>query len=119
MPAHSFTQLDVWKKSHQVTLNIYEICRGFPREERYQLCAQMKSAAISIPANIAEGFGRRAPKEKARFYNIAAASAEELRHYLILTQDLEFRGEDPVLWKTLDEVSGMLRRLASTTLKNL
>lgn len=114
----SFTQLDVWKKAHQVVLQIYKTTRGFPDDERYGLSRQMRSAAVSVPANIAEGFGRRKAPDKARFYNIGEGSTEELKYYLILAKDLEYMAESKELWNALEDVSRMLRRLSQTTLRD-
>lgn len=116
MPTNSFTQLDVWKKAHQLTLAVYRLTTRFPRHERFGLTSQMQRAAISVPANIAEGYGRRAPRDKAHFYNIAASSAEELRYHLILSRDLGYHAGDPEPLQMLDEVAGMLRRLWERTL---
>jgi four helix bundle protein len=116
MATRSFTQLDVWKKAHQVTLEIYRITECFPRHQLFGLTSQMQRAAVSVPANIAEGYGRLAPKDKARFYNIAFSSAEELKYFLILSKDMKYRLDDAALDETLEDVSRMLRRLTESTL---
>jgi four helix bundle protein len=85
-----FTDLIVWRKSHQFVINIYRITKDFPNEEKYGLVSQMRRAAVSIPANIAEGFRKYSKKEKANFYNIAQGSLDELRYYLILSKDLGY-----------------------------
>jgi four helix bundle protein len=79
----------------------------------------MRKAASSIPANIAEGYGRRSPKEKARFYNIATGSAEELKYFLILSKDLHYIKDIEVLWRSVEGVCRMLRRLTDATLSML
>jgi four helix bundle protein len=71
-----------------LVLKVYAATAKLPRDERFGLISQMRRAAISIPANIAEGFKRRGPKEKARFYNVAQGSLEELRYFVILCRDL-------------------------------
>jgi four helix bundle protein len=71
-------------------LSVYAITSNFPRVETYGLTAQMRRAAVSIPANIAEGFRRRGRADKARFMNLAQGSLEECRYYLILAQDLGY-----------------------------
>jgi four helix bundle protein len=119
MPTTSFMQLDVWRKAYEVNLAIYRMTERFPRHQLFGLTAQMQRAAVSIPANIAEGYGRRAPKDKARFYNIAAASSEELRYYLILSKDLGYQPGDDAVWLKLDQVCGMLRRLWEKTLSGV
>jgi four helix bundle protein len=88
--ARSFGDLLVWQKSHEFTLSIYKLTAGFPKHELYGLTSQMRRAAVSVPANIAEGFRRRGRPDKARFMNLAEGSLEECRYYLILTQDLGY-----------------------------
>jgi four helix bundle protein len=106
-PASSFQDLVVWQKAHQVVLGIYRLTGSFPKQETYALATQMRRAAVSVPANIAEGFRRRGRVEKARFMNIAEASLDECQYYLILANDLGY-GETGTLKKTLDEVSRLL-----------
>ena len=87
----SFTDLEVWKVSHRLVLEVYKITPSLPSSEKYGIMPQMQRSAVSIPANIAEGFKRRGKKEKAHFYNISQGSLEELRYYFILLRDLGFR----------------------------
>ena len=87
-PAKDFEDLIVWKKSHELVLSIYRLTSTFPSTEKYGLTSQLRRSAVSIPANIAEGFKKRSRADKARFYNIAQGSLEECRYYLILVQDL-------------------------------
>jgi four helix bundle protein len=108
MGTTSFTQLKVWEKAHQTTLAIYRMTRGFPPDERFGLTHQTRKAAVSIPANIAEGFGRRPGKDRARFYTIAKGSTEELRYYLRLAKDLGHVGKVSELDDSLDEIGAML-----------
>ena len=89
-PAKSFQDLVVWRKSHALVLQIYRLTSGFPPHETYGLALQMRRAGVSIPANIAEGFKRRGRSDKARFMNIAEASLEEVRYYLMLVRDLGY-----------------------------
>ncbi len=90
MAITSFEQLNVWKLAHELTLDVYNRTRVFPNEEKYGLTSQMRRSAVSVPANIAEGFKKRGSKDKARFYNIAQGSLEELRYYFILCRDLGY-----------------------------
>jgi four helix bundle protein len=83
-----FTKLTVWQKSHQLALDVYAATRTFPREELYGLTSQLRRAAASIPANIAEGAGRPSEAEYARFLHIAASSGNELEYHLLLARDL-------------------------------
>src|SRR6184192_1058646 len=102
--ARSFRDLLVWRKAHEFVLAVYAFTAGFPKQETYSLALQMRRAAVSIPANIAEGFRRRGKIEKARFMNIAEGSLEESRYYLILAQDLGY-GDTAKLASAAEEVS--------------
>jgi four helix bundle protein len=106
-PARTFQDLLVWQKAHQFVLGIYALTTGFPKQETYGLSLQMRRAAVSIPANIAEGFRRRSKPDKARFLNMAEGSVEECRYFLILTKDLGY-GDTQVLSAALEEVSKLL-----------
>ena len=106
-PAKSFHELEMWKKSHRFVLDAYCLSERFPRSEIYCLTAQFKKAAISVPANIAEGFRKRSKADKHRFFEIAHSSLEECRYYLILSQDLGY-GETTELENLLTEISKML-----------
>ena len=105
--AKSFEDLVVWQKAHQFVLATYRLSRTFPRSEAYGLTSQYRRAAVSIAANIAEGFKKRGKADKLRFYNIAQGSAEECRYYLILAKDLEY-GDVDELSRLLEEVSKLL-----------
>src|SRR3990172_9325885 len=88
--ASSFRDLIVWEKSHEFVLSVYKLTENFPRHEVYGLTSQMRRAAVSISANIAEGFRKRGKADKARFMNTAEGSLEECHYYLILAQDLGY-----------------------------
>jgi four helix bundle protein len=77
MSAKSFEDLVVWRKAHAYVLDIYKITEGFPKSELFGLTSQMRRAAVSIPANIAEGFKKRGPRDKVRVLNIGQGSLEE------------------------------------------
>lgn len=83
-----FRKLRVWEKAHQLTLGIYGVTRGFPKEESYGLTSQMRRASSSVPSNIAEACGRHGDNEFTRFLDIAAGSASELEYQLLLSHDL-------------------------------
>lgn len=85
-----FRKLKVWQKAHLLTLKVYEVTRGFPKEEVYGLTAQMRKSSSSIPTNIAEGCGRTGDAEFGRFLQIAMGSASELEYELILSRDLHY-----------------------------
>ena len=106
-PAKCFEDLIVWQKAHQVVLSIYRISGNFPKAEVYGLTSQLRRAAISIPANMAEGFKKRTKLEKTRFINIAQGSLEECRYYLILIRDLQY-GDSSELMSQREEVSKLL-----------
>jgi len=96
--AKSFEDLIVWQKAHQLTLVVYGMTKGFPREEIFGLSSQMRRAAVSVPSNIAEGFQRSGTKDKIKFFNISQGSLEELRYQLILTRDLQYADTAPAMW---------------------
>jgi len=111
-PAKTFRDLIVWQKAHEFVLAVYPFSESFPRKEIFCLCAQFRRAAISIPANIAEGFGKRSRADKARFLNIAQGSLEECRYYVILSEDLGY-GKTQELERKLEDVSRLLMAYAN------
>lgn len=84
-----FKALKVWRAAHELTLEAYRITRGFPREEMFGLTSQLRRCASSVPANIAEGCGRRSNTDFARFLDIAGGSINEFEYHLLLARDLE------------------------------
>jgi four helix bundle protein len=86
----NYRELEVWEKSHKLTLELYTFSRRFPKEEIYGLTSQLRRAAVSIGANLAEGCGRRTSAELARFVRIAMGSASELDYHLLLCRDFKF-----------------------------
>ena len=105
--ARSFEDLIVWQKAHAFVLETYIFTRGFPNEERYGLTSQLRRAAVSIAANIAEGFKKKGKADKARFFNIAQGSAEECRYYMILAKDLNY-GDSDSLSQQVADISKLL-----------
>jgi four helix bundle protein len=105
--AKSFTDLIVWQKAHALVLAVYRLTDGFPKSELYGLTSQLRRSAVSIPANIAEGFRKRGQADKLRFYNIAQGSLEETRYYLILAGDLAY-SDTTSLQEQIAEVSRLL-----------
>ena len=97
----------MWRKAHGFVLEVYALTATFPKAETYGLALQMRRAAVSIPANIAEGFRRRGKADKARFLNIAEGSVEECRYFLILVKDLGY-GDTLAISAALEEVSRLL-----------
>ena len=106
-PAKSFTDLEVWQKAHAFVLDVYRLTGSFPADERFGLASQFRRAAVSIPANIAEGFRKYGMADKARFFNTAEGSLEECRYYCILAQDLGY-GETDNLKDSLEAMAGQL-----------
>jgi four helix bundle protein len=117
MATQTFKELIVWQKAHQFVLEVYRYTKAFPKEEIYGLTSQFKRAAISIAANIAEGYKKKGKADKARFMNIAQGSLEECQYYLILSQDLGY-GKSNVLVSLLDEISKMLESYRSKILSS-
>ncbi len=111
---NTFRDLLVWQEAHKLVLMIYRTTDAFPKSEQFGLTSQMRRAAVSVPANIVEGFKRLSFAEKARFYNIAEASLEELKYFLILSKDLEFATES-LLFEQADTVGRLLHRFIQST----
>jgi four helix bundle protein len=116
--ARSFRELEVWRKAHQFVLGVYPFTASFPKHEVYGLSQQLRRAAVSVPANIAEGFRRRGKADKARYMNIAEGSLEECRYYLILAQDLGY-GDTTKLSATAAEISRALGAYAAAILSSV
>jgi four helix bundle protein len=114
MGAKSFTEFEVWQSAHRVALATYKVTREFPSDERFGLTSQMRRAAVSVAANIAEGFGRRLPGDKCRFYNISQGSLEEYRYYLILAGDLGYPAFGEEVHRCVKLVGGKLNNLIAS-----
>ena len=115
--AQSFQDLIVWQKAHEFVLHVYKISSKFPDNERYGLTSQLRRAAVSVPANIAEGFKKRTTPDKLRFYNISQGSLEECRYYLILFQDLGY-AENSKSRSLLEDTSRLLNKYINTISRN-
>ena len=85
-----WNELDVWKKAHELVLEIYKVTVNFPREEIYGLTSQLKRAAMSVPSNIVEGNARRTTKDYIHFLYTSRGSLEEVRYDILLAQELQF-----------------------------
>jgi four helix bundle protein len=107
MAARTFEDLIVWQKAYRFVLELYQATDDFPKREIYGLTSQMRKAAISVPANIAEGFKKRGRLDKALFMNMAQGSIEESRCYLPLSKDLGY-GDTNLMMNNLEEVSRLL-----------
>lgn len=106
----NYKDLKVWEKAHQFTLKVYDVTKSFPKEEIYSLTNQLRRAAASIPANIAEGCGKNSKADFANFLNIGLGSANESEYYLLLSKDLLYLKPDnfEVLNKLVNEIKAML-----------
>jgi four helix bundle protein len=111
----NFQDLDVWKKALAWVLDIYRLSENFPKHELFGLTSQLRRAAVSVPANIAEGFKKKGLSDKAKFYNIAQGSLEECRYYLILARDSNY-GDTKQLAIALDEIGRTLDSYSRATL---
>ncbi len=109
----AFTDLIVWKEAHKLVIFIYKITVNFPKEELYSLVNQMRRAAASITANIAEGFGRQTYKEKIQFYYIAKGSLSELKNFLFIARDIGYlkEGEFSDLYSQITSIEQLLQGL--------
>ena len=116
-PAKRFQDLIVWQKAHQFVLSVYRYTADFPNTEIYGLTSQFRRAAVSIPANIAEGFKKKTKPDKAKFLNIAQGSSEECRYYLILSNDLAYGDSSPLI-EQHEEVSKLLEAYLSSLLNS-
>jgi len=116
-----FKTLQVWHKSHAIVLRVYKVTASFPKEELYGLTSQIRRAAVSIPANLAEGCGRDTQAEYARFVHIASGFAVELEYHLLLAHDLGFIDQTTYteLDASVNEVKKMLTGFAKTLQSNV
>lgn len=115
MGTRRYEDLEVWKFAHRAVLETYRIPRGYPSDERYGLVTQMSRSAVSVAANIAEGFGRRQPRDKIKFYNYSQGSVEELSYYFRVSKDLGYVADCGEVGGLLDSTGRMLKRLVQKT----
>jgi four helix bundle protein len=105
-----FQDLQIWHRSHALTLEIYRATKSFPKEEIYGLTSQMRRSSSSVPTNIAEGCGRNSNPDFARFLTIAMGSSAELEYQLILSRDLDYisLADFDILFDDLTEIRKMI-----------
>jgi S23 ribosomal protein. len=110
MASISFKNILAWQKAHEFVIKVYKTTKTFPEWERYGLCSQFQRAAVSIPANIAEGYKRLGTADKLHFMNIAQGSLEECRYYVLLTKDIGYINQHThdMLNADIEEVSKLL-----------
>jgi len=113
----NFKELKVWQKAYQLCLEVYKITKDFPKEERYGLTSQIRRAAVSVPSNIAEGYGRKNKGEYIQALYIAYGSNCELETQIMLSGDLGFV-EDRDLRRLLEGV-GDIERMLKALIKSL
>jgi four helix bundle protein len=109
-PTFSFENIMAWQKAHSLTILVYQITRNFPEDEKFGLTSQFRRAAVSVEANIAEGYKKISKADKLRFLNISEGSLAECRNYIILSRDLCFINEEEYtsLYLALEESSRLL-----------
>ena len=116
----NFEDIIAWKNAHSLVILVYRITKTFPDYERFGLCSQFQRAAVSNPANIAEGYKKLSKADKLRFFNISQGSIEECRYYCILSRDLGYINEQvytQLLQKILD-TSYMLNSYIKGVIEN-
>ncbi|MFT3679270.1 MAG: four helix bundle protein [Ferruginibacter sp.] len=106
----NYKDLKVWEKAHQLTLGVYEASKKFPKEEVYGLTSQLRRAAVSIAANIAEGCGKNTQNDLANYLNISLGSSNETEYFILLAKDLNYLSiaDYEILMKLVNEVKAML-----------
>jgi len=117
----SFEDLEVWRRSHIIVVQLYRITQNYPRDELYGITSQIRRAAISVPNNIAEGAGRYSTKDFIRFLIQARGSLNELSYLIMLSKDLNFINIDdqkPIL-KEINEIGKMLNAMINSLRKRL
>lgn len=115
-----FENLVVWQKAHSFVLSVYKHTKVFPKDELFGLTSQYRRAAVSIAANIAEGYGKKGINDKLRFYNIAEGSINECRYYVILSKDLGYvnPNESHALYNELAIVQKLLSSYSKALKQN-
>ena len=119
MKAKTFKDLIVWQKAHFFVLKVYKVTQGFPPEEKFGLTSQFRRAAVSIAANIVEGFPKKGDRDKLRFFNYSQGSIEECRYFILLSYDLKYFDEYSKYDDLLNEVSYLLNSYCRAISKNI
>lgn len=110
--AESFKNLEIWQNGMSIVKKLYKLTKKWPKEEQYGLTSQVRRAAVSIPANIAEGIGRGSSSEAARFAKMSLGSLYELQTLLEIADDLEYL-ENDVYSELKHEISTLAKRISS------
>lgn len=111
-----YRKIRAWEKSHELVLEVYAITERFPSKEQYGLVSQLRRAAVSIPTNIAEGYGRTTDIEIARFMDISLGSVNEVEYLLYLSADLNYIKKEMAgtLFERIIEIRKMLTAFVKT-----
>ena len=112
MATKSYKELIVWQKAHSFVLMVYSLSEKFPKSELYGLTSQFRRAAVSIAANIAEGYVKKSQSDKIRFFNISQGLLEECSYYIVLSKDLNYITEEQSV--TLEKLLGETERILNT-----
>ena len=120
MEPFSFERIVAWQKAHQFTINVYIMTKHFPEDERYGLTSQFRRAAVSIGANIAEGYKKLGKLDKLRFLNIAEGSLAECENYIILSKDIDYINEEEytILHNYAEETGRLLTAYSNGIINN-
>jgi len=120
-PINDYRDLDVWNEAMTLCESIYDVTKAFPREEMFGLSSQMRRAAVSIPSNIAEGYGREQTKSFIQYLRIAQGSLKELETQIILSKRMRFLKEEPSgqLLEATTKIGKMLRAFIRSLTKRL
>lgn len=115
-----FEDLIVWQSAHLFVLEVYKYTKRYPKDELFGLTSQYRRAAVSIAANIAEGYAKNGLSDKVRFYNISQGSINECRYYILLSKDLGYvtTEESTVLYDKLTHIQKMLHAYSQSILRN-
>jgi len=108
MNSKSYQDTIVWQKAHSFVLDIYNITRDFPSEEKFGITSQLRRAAVSVPNNFVEGFGRIGYNDKRRFYNISKSSLDECHYLILLSKDLGLITCSEKLHEQANEINKLL-----------
>lgn len=119
-PIQSFQDLTVWQKAHELVIFVYKTSNEYPESEKYNMVSQLQRAAVSITANISEGFARYHYKDKAKFYYNARGSLAEVENLLILSRDLDYLSKSDCdnLLVRVEEVGKLINGLIRSTIQN-
>lgn len=113
----SFTQLNAWKKSHELAVEVYKMTKDFPKSEQYGLVSQLQRAASSIGANISEGFSRSTKADKKHFFVMSHGSLSETQNFLLLARDISYIKDE--LFKKLADLTVEVSKLINGLIKSL